>query len=150
MIRNNNKTLCVTYIPNYMKSSIYTTSTQTFFFLLFIWPFMRRYSILKETCHQPWVPRNKVKVIFNICWPETKLIFLPPNIDSEISDSSMSGGLSSSCLQQRDGGYPYMFGDVLGSGGYSRAPAAHQQHAAYSQPQGTGSTGKLFVFSSVW
>lgn len=55
----------------------------------------------------------------------------------------MSGGLSSSCLQQRDGGYPYMFGDVLGSGGYSRAPAAHQQHGAYSQPQAGASTGEL-------
>ncbi|XP_052744593.1 paired box protein Pax-6 isoform X3 [Bicyclus anynana] len=63
--------------------------------------------------------------------------------------SSMSGGLSSSCLQQRDSGYPYMFGDVLGSGGYSRAPAAHQQHAAYSQPQAAGSTGVISAGVSV-
>lgn len=66
------------------------------------------------------------------------------DIDSALgSDSAMSGGLTSSCLQQRDGGYPYMFGDVLGSGGYSRAPAAHQQHGAYSQPQGTAGTGEF-------
>ncbi|XP_052749897.1 paired box protein Pax-6 isoform X1 [Galleria mellonella] len=65
------------------------------------------------------------------------------------SDSSMSGGLTSSCLQQRDGGYPYMFGDVLGSGGYSRAPAAHQQHAAYSQPQAAASTGVISAGVSV-
>ncbi|XP_059061049.1 paired box protein Pax-6 isoform X1 [Achroia grisella] len=65
------------------------------------------------------------------------------------SYSSMSGGLTSSCLQQRDGGYPYMFGDVLGSGGYSRAPAAHQQHAAYSQPQATGGTGVISAGVSV-
>ncbi|GBP56706.1 hypothetical protein EVAR_58155_1 [Eumeta japonica] len=50
--------------------------------------------------------------------------------------------MSSPCLQQRadGGGYPhYMFGEVLG-GGY-RAPAAHQQHAAYTQPQPPASTG---------
>ncbi|XP_013141098.1 PREDICTED: paired box protein Pax-6 [Papilio polytes] len=64
------------------------------------------------------------------------------------SYSSMSGGLSSSCLQQRDGGYPYMFGDVLG-GGYSRAPAAHQQHAGYSQPQPAASTGVISAGVSV-
>ncbi|XP_047508477.1 paired box protein Pax-6 isoform X3 [Pieris napi] len=63
--------------------------------------------------------------------------------------SSMSGGLSSSCLQQRDSGYPYMFGDVLGSGGYSRAPAAHQQHPAYSQPQAAASTGVISAGVSV-
>ncbi|CAK1589071.1 unnamed protein product [Parnassius mnemosyne] len=64
------------------------------------------------------------------------------------SDSSMSGGLSSSCLQQRDGGYPYMFGDVL-SGGYTRAPAAHQQHGGYSQPQAAASTGVISAGVSV-
>ncbi|CAH4034909.1 unnamed protein product [Pieris brassicae] len=68
---------------------------------------------------------------------------------SALSDSSMSGGLSSSCLQQRDSGYPYMFGDVLGSGGYSRAPAAHQQHPAYSQPQAAASTGVISAGVSV-
>ncbi|CAG9571849.1 unnamed protein product [Danaus chrysippus] len=62
--------------------------------------------------------------------------------------SSMSSGLSSSCLQQREPGYPYMFGDVLSSGGY-RAPAAHQQHAAYSQTQGGGSTGVISAGVSV-
>ncbi|CAG9136731.1 unnamed protein product [Plutella xylostella] len=63
--------------------------------------------------------------------------------------SSMSSGLTSSCLQQREGAYPYMFGDVLGGGGYSRAPAAHQQHSAYSQPQAPGSTGVISAGVSV-
>ncbi|XP_047998636.1 paired box protein Pax-6 isoform X3 [Leguminivora glycinivorella] len=73
-----------------------------------------------------------------------------PQPISTMSDtySSMSGGLSSSCLQQRDGGYPYMFGDVLGNGGYARAPAAHQ-HAAYSQPQAAASTGVISAGVSV-
>lgn len=71
-------------------------------------------------------------------------MYLLSGIHSAFSNSSMSGGLSSSCLQQREGGYPYMFGDVLGSGGYSRVPAAHQQHPAYTQPQGGAGTGEFY------
>lgn len=53
--------------------------------------------------------------------------------------SSMSGGLSSSCLQQRDpGGYPYMFHDPLhslSSSYNSRAAAAACNPAvAHAQP----------------
>lgn len=72
----------------------------------------------------------------------------------------MSGGLSSSCLQQRDGGYPYMFPDALhplsGYGPRSGCgpAAAHQQplnpHASYGTGSASsGSTG-LFYYTHLF
>jgi paired box protein 6 len=56
---------------------------------------------------------------------------------SSFFSSSMSGGLSSSCLQQRDAtGYPYMFHDPLHSlsSSYNSRATACNPAVAHAQP----------------
>ncbi|XP_077286439.1 paired box 6 protein twin of eyeless [Arctopsyche grandis] len=99
----------------------------------------------------PPPPRLNLNAGFNSMYPSIP----QPIATMADSYSSMSSGLSSSCLQQRDGGYPYMFPDALHPlSGYGPRTAAHQQPLNPHPSYGTGtttstSTGKCVISAGV-